>query len=412
MLLAIIIVFVIAIIIIVIILYTSNALVPYKAPLDIEAIKTEYALPSPWSSSIDISDCKLFTFISDTQFFPANIKFTSIYGCESSDDNSCLKGRCGCMPSTQSCLDDDQVFAVKKSHTCLGLDGYGTVVPPSGTGNDCLQANGSWVPKGTIEEYYTLCGGTPSNNYQTTYDNRCGGSLAIMAFNLNYAASGVQIFENALCLEGPRYEITYNQITGSAVYTDLYPLEQTLCNMGAMYKSFPMQLFRIVKAVYNGGFTENSSGQYSKIVHRPSGMVLAGDSDPTSTKLILKTTKEGYYWYCMPLLKDNNNNGGYPQIIYVPNPEDFPKELTPTAVLNYIKQYNIKSIQPNVVEIQGKNYYQLLNNGIVNLKPYIYINFKTSSPLELSLAAISATSIIDYAIAPLIITDVSAYTTL
>lgn len=369
---------IIILLIIVIILFSTNSYVPYEPPTPF----VPDTLPlSPWTQSISVegSACNVYTFLSSQPYVIANASIRNIVDCGNCIGDQCI---CGNPQSNLNCTDDDQIFAIKKQHICRG--NLGTSVIMNG---QCLQQNGALVNPDTIEQFFQTCtlGNSEGTTTASKNNNRCNGSISLIAFNLKQGITGPEIFNGAMCISTPLYSST-----DSKKYSLMTPVLQKPCSLSETYLSYPSQLFRVVRAIYkNKNFTEDPNGQYIQIVHRPSGYILAPSFTtgklPIIGGLLQFISSQSYWWV---LLNNIVEIGALSQIIYVNTPTTFPSVTNKVALLQYL------SDPKNVIgSIQTQNDNNVLvSGGSLILGKYI----TQIDPLNLS--KINNTQFLDYSI--------------
>jgi hypothetical protein len=415
------------IIIIVVLLAVFKLYKPYTPPtVDTTIFNNQYQINSPWSSSTPVfgidGQCNVYTFISNNKYAPANISFSNINSCSSS---GCLSGTCGCSNplSNQTCVDDDQVFAIKQTHSCMGDPDLSVR-----TSGQCIKQNGNLVNKNEVEIYYARCTPkvqssdiTSTSASQTTdsdtNNTRCPGSLSLLAFNVNQSIIGPDIFKNALCMSTPNYTQSTNSY-GKVIYSNLTPLKQTVCDMTLSYNGYPSELFRIERSDWDGRkFNSNQNGRFAKITHRPTGFsvsptfqsngitpITKGNLQLIDTSLASSTnisSSTGYWW----LLVDGLSNGNLvseSQIIYVADPTKVPNPITwefATSSLSIQPQYDPSTLT-------------LVNNGNVIMDNYFIVDItKTINGVDSKTLAMGlSTSYLDYSILPIIMQNPSNFT--
>jgi hypothetical protein len=262
-----------SVLIILIISYYIGMWESYKVPQDdIEDMKMSYNIPSPWSSSSNAtnSDCQVITFVDKNPNIIPQPNIRSLNASIMSFDTK--------IKLPQTCVDDDQITAVKKAHVC----NYGELqgIPISQYTGCRLINGGTTKVNGYYEEYYAICsfGGSSSNIQNTTSDNsnRCSGTIGLLTYN--YTSS----LKSATCIVEPDYKINRGNV-------DIPPIaflkttknsteSNANCSINANYEGFPTQLFRLVRYSYDNekrNFVLNNSGSWVSIVHRPTNTCIA-----------------------------------------------------------------------------------------------------------------------------------------
>ncbi len=353
-----------------------------------------FTINSPWgwegkteSAPVDgvEGECNVYTFVSSDPYSPASITFNDL--------NSCLEDGTCSISESQTCVDDDQIFAIKRKHRCLGKENA------SITSDYCLQQNGLVVPKGTIEEYYQKCKFKKDTNTSNT--GKCPGALSLISFNIDQTKTGVEIFDGAMCLETPKFLKDGNE------YKNLSPFFQNVCNMSATYTPpggdpIPSQLFRVERADFDGfQFNPNQNGIYARIIHRPTNYaVTPTQSFDQNLELKPLGERKGYYWALIPALSDpdiTTYKKSPPQIAYIPDPSLFPSNGGNDSLWKFVSNEanRVRSIQPEK-EIFGDNI-SLKEKGIVKLKNFLIFEFG-----EQDLYQLNSTKYLNYSILPLI----------
>jgi hypothetical protein len=374
----------------VVVLLVARQYKPYKPPApDPRLFSQQYVPTNPWSTANPVAGvdggCNLYTFASTDRFTPASIGFTSINACNNISGAGCVGSGCFCSPpqAGQTCNDDDQIFAQKVQHTCQTIN-TGWDLRTTGT---CRQQNGVLVAPGTTETLFALCtpqGGVPDSatsvstaqEAQTSRasqnDNRCAGTLALVAFDVNITAVGPTALDSALCMQEPQYVISTDS-NGNIVVTNIAPFTAQRCDMTVTYLGFPSQLFRIQRASFDGAnFVPDQNGLFARITHRPTGYGVApallnsSSGQPSLSnpvvgqpiQLIPLTTggSTGYWWALIPQLDDPAyvsgalvHNIGRAQMVYVPDATLLPTNrsaiwtylTTSSTALSVIPESNI-----------------------------------------------------------------------
>jgi len=410
---------IIVFIIIMVLLLVFDVYTPYKPTKntgeDMNNIAAQIkTINYPWSAATPVDglngQCNVYTFVSNDKYMPAIVSYSDINSCNS----GCQGLNCSCSTPTvdQTCVDVDQLFAQQVVHTCKQLN---TDLRNSGM---CLQQNGQLVNPGTVETFYSVCqtsttspvsGG--SGETQTTSsqnNNYCTGELSILAFNIKQAGLGEEIFDNAVCMSTPNY--VANNVNGKITYNNLTPMYAYECDLSATYNNIPSQLFRIVKASYDGAnFKENQYGNYFRIVHRPTGYYVypsfeTGFTNPIAGSLqIVKPAdslpNKGYTWFVAPpLTSPAGDLMSLTQLIYIQDVKTFPYPITWDYAINTI------SVQPSY-NVSGSSSltYTPINGGILNAAGYVIAASGGSSTADLNSvnqATVSEVSIFNYSILP------------
>lgn len=367
---------------------------------------------NPWSVGVAVDGidgkCNVYTFLSNDKYSPAIITYASIQSC----NNGCPVNSniCSCSnPTTgQTCVDIDQLFAIKKQRVCL-------TPPQTGfqTSNTCTTLSGKQVPPGTIETFFDICNPTDGNAVKETTSanvSYCTGDLSLIGFNLDTGTIGTNIFASAVCLSTPRYS------NENGIYTNLYPLKQNTCSMNEYYQSVPSQLFRIVKYSWVGDkFVADQNGPYAKIIHRPTGYfvapILNGETVDVSKGLQLaKPTKDtsGVIWYFMNSLTSGaGDRKSPPQIMYIPDPSKLPPISSYVDLWNFATQsYTIQpELNSNGVPVND-------GNGTPTAKLFytVPIVAKTSSQKkEVEIGNAITSMYLSYSILPTIVKNPTGY---
>lgn len=286
---------------------------------DFEEMKNQYNIKSPWSKSIPLEEtCKLYTFTSRSPYSTANIKLSELNYCQELGICSIMEG--------QSCYSSDQIFAKKYKHTCTGNNLV------SISNGKCLTQNGELVNEGEEEEFYIDC------KYIGDAHKKCLGILSLLSFNLKPG------FIGTTCLQSPFFNSDGKIFNFDGFVTQQY------CDVRNAYNGIPLQLFQVIRANYSKtGFQINDSGQYIKIVHRPSGYVL----EPLSMNIFFSkiTFKEdkGYNWFLTTYYEEDDPVKKIKyiipsQLIYIEDFSLFPKNTSPENIKNYMFTYKPSSI--------------------------------------------------------------------
>lgn len=363
-------------------------------------------LNSPWGTAVPVpginGNCNVYTFISDYQYSPAIVSYSDIGSC----NNGCIGNNCNCSTpiTSQGCIDVDQLFAQQVVRSCMG--GTELNVQTSGL---CRQTNGLLVPPGTIETYFKPCKQSKTDSSETgaiqttseTNNQYCQGDLSLISFGINTKETGTEIFNNAICLSTPLYIYSDNTISGNISVTNLSPLFQEVCSMNEVYNNIPSQLFRIVRADWDGRkFTVNSNGSFVAIIHRPTGYYVAPTFDLRNNPIIggdlqivnvNELKNSGYIWYMTePLMSPDGLNKSPPQFVYFPDP----------GLLQYIN-WNILILQ---ISIQP----ELMSDGLpsksTSPKMKNFLTFSTTSNNQIDTVKYNSSIItyLSYSILPLI----------
>lgn len=416
---------VVVLIILVVTLIVAKKYVVYAPPVaDPSKMAAQYHVNSAWGWGADgrsapapvpgiEGKCNVYTFTSSEQYAPAIATFSDINTCVG-NTGACASGTCSCSSPSgdQSCIDDDQLFAARYQHRCMGDMGY--LLKTSGK---CLQQNGQLADKGTVEQYFTVCslkgGGDGSVAAKNT--TRCQGSLSLVAFNVSQGSVGRGIFAGAVCMSTPQYT-TSKSASGAVVYSGLGPLTQEICDMSASYNSYPSQLFRVERATFDGvKFTNTDSGPFVRMIHRPTGYsvspTLSAAGIPTGNLELVPT--KGFQWALLPQIKDpdGSGNGSRPQIIYIPDASKYPGPSLTPKLKAYLTSNTllVYSIQPTLAY---GNYSVLPVSQKLLVKPYIYTNFdipeyQGGDPQGPS--KVSVTQILDYSTLPMMMQNPSNF---
>ena len=334
------------IIVLIIVLFANRGAFKSYAPPEVDPteLAQQYTPSNPWGinggfdpSTIPVDgvdgQCNVYTFTSDRQWEPALVSFTSINSCL----GGCISGRdCKCsVPVSLPCIDDDQLFAAKMTHTCQP-EPTGWDIRTSGL---CRKQDGTMVPPGTVEEYFTRCQPSSTGETNPIQSVNCKGSLSLIMFRVDIGKGGPTAFDDALCVIDPNDPSSPNILDNIFTTGD--------CDMSSSKDGIPRQLFRIERADWNGKeFKENQNGNFARIVHRPTNKLLSPslglgiDGKPSPLKplidekviLIDRGAKDTYVWALIPQLKDPTIPSptdpkrliARSQIVYAPNPRLFP----------------------------------------------------------------------------------------
>lgn len=406
------------IIIIVIILAVLKSYDPYVAPsINTEMFNHQYQINSPWSQSTPVfgidGQCNVYTFASNDKYSPANISFSNINSCS---ESGCFSGDCGCSKplSNQICIDDDQVFAIKQTHSCMGDPGLSVR-----TSGQCVKQDGNLANKNEVEIYYAKCipnqesvsqsaAGANQTTNADSNNTRCPGSLSLIAFNMDQSTIGPDIFRNALCMSTPEYTQISNNY-GKVVYSNIAPLKQIQCDMSLSYNGYPRELFRIERADFDGRrFNANQNGRFAKITHRPTGYSVGPtfstngitpveDADLQLIDITTNEIKNGGFWWLLVNPLTNGNLASESQIIYVPDASKVPNPVTWEFVTSSL------SIQPEYDPIS----LTLISNGNIKMRKYFFVDITTNyNGIDSKVLARGlSTSYLDYAILPTIMVN-------
>lgn len=407
------------------------AYVPIPTP--VETLNLEYYIPSPWSytdpfdESIPSSDqktaipvegingqCNIYTFASQGKYTPANIKYINLEGCQ--NGNACLSGECTCSsayPSLDTCIDPDQVIAKQMVHACFA---YPASFNLQNTTNQCKRMTGEMANVGDVEQFFTNCESKGNTQSQTITDisgsngttsNYCYGSLSLLSFN--YYGSGVDAYNGSTCITSPYWQYS------NGVYSNLDNLSLSACDISKKWNTVPSQLFRVVRAAYTTTFKEDMTGNFCKIVHRPTGYVLTPKLETNgsvslaieNSTLYLSASNAPYYWYILPDLPASTYSKGYggkSQFIYVPDPKLIPQNTNANQIWDYLNSNNVMSIQPETYLSNGK--YKVQDGGLLLLKKYLYYNYnQPSTETNNSKCMVSKLQYISYSLLPLILSN-------
>ena len=222
------------------IFYNKGVYKPYSPPtIDSSAMSQIYQINSPWGWSEGATsapvpgttgDCNIYTFVAKNSYTPANITFNDLKTCQT--NNTCV-GSNLITPNYSMCIDEDQVFATQRQHICQGNTGLtinNTTTDQAATitSGKCLQQNGNLANPGDIEIYYQRCAPidnkvltkvgtvTTSTVKGGTNNFKCPGSLSIIAFNVEQGKLGPSIFNNAVCMSTPKYNLEISYIKQNA----------------------------------------------------------------------------------------------------------------------------------------------------------------------------------------------------
>ena len=425
-------------------------------PINPDSQSMLYNLPNPWSWDPPASEvcydeitgkkiecrsyipvdgidggCNVYTFVSKSQYQPANFTFNDINSCSQKCSDS---KTCSCMiPYSKVCVDPDQLFAQKIKQICYSTADYITI---NNNNDTCMTVFGSTAEIGDMQEYFTTCNQIYSgksneqkidNNSINMNNGYCFGSLAILVFNLG-SGVGVEIFDNALCIESTNWSVVNN-----TVYIDLYPIKLEKCNLTKSYNSIPSQLFRFARAEFKeNSFKQSNSGSFVSITQRPSEYCLYPSLDPITKNPVLnsvlgfipKNSNIEYCWFLLPRLPPREIKtvtGAYnlysarEQIIYVNSPKLIPQTTNTTELWNYIidtlATTSIYSIQPECILNSTNTQYILKNSGNLIISNMLFYNENEPyTSLTNSKSIICSTQYLDYTLLPLITSNPASYT--
>lgn len=190
--------------------------------------------------------CRLFTFTGGSDYTIVDPRLTQLPNC-------LVNGTCSEIPTTTdpypSCYWPDQIFGFLGQHTCVKAFG-----PFAGTG--CITQNGSSVPVGFVEQYYTTC--SISNPKPACKD----GSINLLIFNWNADAIV------------PQTDPSINPLKKFSCLN--YSRDVDLLSLNTCDIRNSEQIWLITRYSYNG-FTliEDKAGNFFSIKDRITGKYLA-----------------------------------------------------------------------------------------------------------------------------------------
>lgn len=243
-------------------------------PPDLKAQIATYSLPSPWTKAKPVNGpdgvCKPYTFRSSSQAFPT-VSYSALEN-----------GKAMTIPYlyTPTCVDTDQLFAQKMTHTCQADQG-----PIAGTG--CVTTTGEKVSTGFVETYYENCGyGLQSTN---NMDPRCRGSLSMVVTNFTPTLQNGNMSVNT-CLSVP-VDVAVKTVNGENIYTcngsstDCI-VKPAPCNANDVTQFLTVERFKYehdpkVSSTIN--ITADTAGDFARIGHRFSGACVGPTMTPDST---------------------------------------------------------------------------------------------------------------------------------
>ena len=239
---------IISIVIILLVSYYTNMWNFYQLPAaDIDKMIASHNIPSIWSQSVNAGDsvCRTYTFISENGEIPR----PNIRTLDYANSSTSLQ---------QTCVDDDQLLAVKRAHVCR--HGNFTDIPVGQFRGCPLRRGGHTQVNGFYEEYYESCATTnaSSDNVTSSNSNRCNGSIGLLTYNFTSSLS------TALCIQSSGTNV--RSVNG--------------CNIASRENEFPNQLFRVVNYIYDTSsgrnrLVQNNSGRWISIVNRITNTCIA-----------------------------------------------------------------------------------------------------------------------------------------
>jgi len=243
----------------------------------------------------------------------------------------------------QSCYDLDQLAAAQVMHTCVTTTDVtnSQFIFTDAEGNTgvsfCVGADGTRVPIGTSEVYYTQTSTIFDPTTQTPstlscQNTTCPGTLSLMAFWYQPNNGTTPIYNNALCLS--------SDVNG----TDFLGVP---CDLGQQE-----QLVRITRAgaptpgTSNQQTTNGRLGVLASLYFRLSGKYIVPNDLRTGLALSTDNTK---VWALVPQL-NGTTRIGVQQIVYIgdltPSQQSqFNNTLSADDLLNLILTLQLKSIQ-------------------------------------------------------------------
>jgi hypothetical protein len=390
--------------------------------------------------------CAVYTFRALNEFTPGVPMLRYINGCNFNTETSINGESVECQPSIASTLiDDDQIlakqvkhvclgdlgFSIKTSGKCLGVDGtlYNTCETWKEDANSCKEGE-------TKETFWVNCNLHSSNeNYgDPTFHNL--GNIGLVTFGSNINGIGYdkvfgvignymsihidgfdKTFPNAVCLSSPKYTKTIvNDIPVIEYEINKEPIPYKPCDMRILDNyNFPSTLYRIERAIYNGGkYIYNSSGPFIRFTHRPTGLFvspkLSNDVPLDNEPLVLNkaSLEGGYWWYHLDTIinPDDSKEGIYQCYIYIPSPDKLPtfkdvKDIWKWLITN--KPIAMKAEPNGVISTGGDpilSYGQTGNMYGIKIKPF---NITSTDYVTIAIQRSLFCQDYDYAILPLLL---------
>ena len=264
-----------------------------------------------------------------------------------------------------SCLDSDLLNAIKVEHTCGVVDNYScddkgkcvatirTTGTPPANGAGCRALNGSIVPFGQKETFYTTCKSDTQYGFNTK-NIYCPGQIG--GISIGFHATSPMDFP---CL--------VKNIDGTIGTTNA-----TGCDL-----SDPDQQFQLIQTTPGSVPSpstvqgqQGNTGIISAFIDRDTGKCIIPSADKSSLVLGDCNPFNGYVWALIPpIVYDKNVGASAQQIVYVGdgNIKDFFKLTlnSPDDLYNYLTSINGLSMS-NV-------------SNTISLKPYTKAGFPGTS---------------------------------
>lgn len=195
---------------------------------------------SSWSNVTSLSPCLLYEF-------PSGMINDRVLPGTPTLNSSILNSLTG-VTTFPTCLDPDQIVAMKFSRTCIAVD--------NNTNSKCWSNNGQLVDINGTEIYYS---NTRSNGVGCNAIPACPGQLAVISINYQL----------------PDFKCIQNNGADNAYMVDCNPIE-------------PNQLFRITRINLNQNPNtlvagQGQNGMFAQILDRESGLCLTSSSNTDST---------------------------------------------------------------------------------------------------------------------------------
>ena len=278
-----------------------------------ETMSNLYAIPSAWTSSqpLNNASCQVYTFVSINGEIPQ----PGLDRLNQPEDYTVF-------PVQQSCTDDDQIFAQPSYHVCR----YGDFPDiPITQFKGCPLVNGGFSKiNGYYEEYYNTCGVSTAGSVTESNSTRCAGSVGLVTYDFSSTlASATCILEPIYTLDGDTVIIAPDAPLRIAhpTLSETPPTSVGGCSITATQNGFPSQLFRITRYAYDVNasvLTQNNSGPFCQITHRPTGKCIApytlssdgvtpslSSFNPNKSPILVDPGSFGNYgawWYITPML--------------------------------------------------------------------------------------------------------------
>ncbi len=349
-------------------------------PANTQEMINAYSIPSAWSSGLPVpnASCQAYTFISTDGTIPQ----PGIDHLNNTSDDIVI------FPIQQECTDSDQIFAQNSFHVCR----YGDFpdIPITQFDGCPLKTGGFTKINGFYEEYYNTCGVTTQSSLTESNSTRCIGSIGLITYNFTGALG------SSTCILDPLYTIDGSNviIPANAPLRVAHPtLNSTSfsggCSITATQNNFPSQLFRVTRYSYDPkttSLTQNNSGSFLRITHRPTGKCIAPYTlgtdgktvsvsffNPNLSPILVDASSfgnHGAWWYVTTtmntpsyLITDpTQSQRALPQLIWAPVPSVIGTiEKDPIQLWTYLTSGNVFSLVPFTIDSSGSPVYNRMS---------------------------------------------------